>query len=343
MPLTAEQRIRGALLGAVVADAATRPLHWIYDAALLQALLEEREHPEFWPQSRSPFYTLPTGSVSAYADTTLLMLRTLEETDGELDLERFVANAEAWFGPGSPYALSYARRESNFTEGESRQWKGAIEGPWLHQCMRSLLENQGSGVVPTGMPNADETDGWMAALPILLLHREDPEVWTQVEQVIRSLAHSEVCARQGRLMGRVLNSAFEGAEQPVEEVLQQLTASGEEEDLQAMLRFVLDHRDQPHEAFVEQVGKACSYPGTLQGALHAFLTSSSYEQSVRKTIAAGGCNCSRANQVGALWGAWQGPGCISQAWIRSTPAAQEVERICDELLDVQSVTGNASV
>jgi len=35
------ERIRGAILGAAVADAASRPLHWIYDREKMESLLKK--------------------------------------------------------------------------------------------------------------------------------------------------------------------------------------------------------------------------------------------------------------------------------------------------------------
>ena len=45
-------------------------------------------------------------------------------------------------------------------------------------------------------------------------------------------------------------------------------------------------------------GRPCYNPGSFLGALHAVLSSQSYPEAVRKTIIAGGCNCSRAFFIG---------------------------------------------
>ena len=55
-------RIAWAILGATVADAASRPLHWIYDREKMESLLKTRFQPEFWPTSESSFYTFPAGA-----------------------------------------------------------------------------------------------------------------------------------------------------------------------------------------------------------------------------------------------------------------------------------------
>ena len=84
------QRIRGAILGAAVANAASRPLHWIYDREKIESLLKTGFQPEFWPTSESPFYTLPTGAHSSYFDTTVVMLRVLGENGGTFNPSIFL-------------------------------------------------------------------------------------------------------------------------------------------------------------------------------------------------------------------------------------------------------------
>ena len=85
------QKNRAILLGAAVADAAARPLHWIYDAQKLNKLTAGTTSLEFWPNSESPFYNLPTGSNSAYFDLTLVMLRSLQKNSGLFEPEIFMA------------------------------------------------------------------------------------------------------------------------------------------------------------------------------------------------------------------------------------------------------------
>ena len=45
-------------LGATVADAATRPLHWVYDPKNLKKYIKGKKEIAFLKKSRSPFYQL---------------------------------------------------------------------------------------------------------------------------------------------------------------------------------------------------------------------------------------------------------------------------------------------
>ena len=51
-------------LGATVADAAARPLHWVYDKKKLNSYIKGKKDIAFFKQNRSPFYSIKTGEVS---------------------------------------------------------------------------------------------------------------------------------------------------------------------------------------------------------------------------------------------------------------------------------------
>ena len=73
---------------------------------------------------------------------------------------------------------------------------------------------------------------------------------------------------------------------------------------------------------VRKLGMACSYPGTFNGSIHSIINSTNYKQAILKTIKAGGCNCSRANFVGAYYSALKGLDSIPRSWILKTTAAK---------------------
>ena len=94
---------------------------------------------------------------------------------------------------------------------------------------------------------------------------------------------------------------------------------------------VISASEVDHSDFVQQVGKACRYSGTFQGALHAVLKASSYEEGVRLSILAGGCNCSRSIQVGSLLGAIHGEEKIPKEWLDKTDSVAEIQNIVGKL------------
>ena len=57
------------------------------------------------------------------------------------------------------------------------------------------------------------------------------------------------------------------------------------------------------------------------------ITSKSFKTAVIKTIKAGGCNCSRANFVGAYFAAYKGMKDIPQDWIKKTNPAKSIIKL----------------
>ena len=90
------------------------------------------------------------------------------------------------------------------------------------------------------------------------------------------------------------------------------------------IKKVLRLKNQNHIQVVKKLGKACSYPGTFMGSIHAIITSTSYKSAIIKTIKAGGCNCSRANFTGAYFAALKGVKSIPLQWIKKTKASKEI-------------------
>ena len=70
----------------------------------------------------------------------------------------------------------------------------------------------------------------------------------------------------------------------------------------------------------------------FQGALHTFETADNFAQTIRQTIKAGGCNCSRALFAGALAGAKYGLNGIPVPWLQKTTQANDVLELAIEVL-----------
>jgi len=77
---------------------------------------------------------------------------------------------------------------------------------------------------------------------------------------------------------------------------------------------------------VQSFGKACPDPGNFQSALLAILTAGTYSEGIRRNILGGGCNCSRANFIGAALGAAYGlgePNGVPLEWVERTDKGVE--------------------
>ena len=68
-------------LGATVADAAARPLHWVYDQKKLSNYIKGKKDFSFLKKNKSPFYNIKTGEVSGYNKIGQVMFETLIENN----------------------------------------------------------------------------------------------------------------------------------------------------------------------------------------------------------------------------------------------------------------------
>ena len=162
-------RAVAAMVGACVADAAARPFHWLYDtdklAATVAANSERRLRPEFWPESCSPFYSLPTGRNSCYNDLALVSLRALlsshTSTDGaHFDAARHREQMLSMFGECTEYAAAFARRQTAYDPVRRLEERQPVDGPWQQGAVASFLAR-------TNNAASRESDGFVTALPLI--------------------------------------------------------------------------------------------------------------------------------------------------------------------------------
>ena len=122
-------------LGATVADAATRPLHWVYDPKKLKKYIKGKKEIAFLKKNKSPFYNIKTGNVSGYNDVGQVMLKTLLSSKKKTNvLKNFKKNVIKNFGPGSNYWKNLKLRKKY----KKVKWKKPMNGPWIHQNILEL-------------------------------------------------------------------------------------------------------------------------------------------------------------------------------------------------------------
>nr|XP_054755327.1 crystallin J1A-like [Lytechinus pictus] len=132
-----ESRAAGAIVGSFIADAATLPVHWVYNQELLASEVAKHATPEFIPNSICPFYQIPTGKNSAYGDHLYVLLKSVVENRG-FNENAYKEGLKAMFGPGS--AFDYERPSSG----------GPAQGPYLHGSMKKFLQNLAQNQENTG-------------------------------------------------------------------------------------------------------------------------------------------------------------------------------------------------
>ena len=117
---------------------------------------------------------------------------------------------------------------------------------------------------------------------------------------------------------------MKGEKSPVNTFVKKYGKNRYFKDVATNIKKVLRLKNHNHTKVVKKFGKACSYPGTFMGSIHAMITSNNYKSAIIKTIKAGGCNCSRANFVGAYFAAYKGLKNIPPPWIKKTFSAKNI-------------------
>ena len=304
-------------LGATVADAAARPLHWVYDPKKLKKYIKGKKNITFLKKNKSPFYSIKTGNVSGYNDVGQVMFKTLASTKKKSDiLKNFKKNIIKNFGPGSAYWRNLKLRRKY----KKIKWKKPMNGPWIHQNILETIQNIKSKKNTTGGTKVNESDGYCAALPYFLYNNSEKEL----KKVIKSVANSKTNETYALAKLKIINFANKGDKNAVHFFVKKYKKNKYFREVVRNIKKVIRFKKHNHIEVVKKFGKACSYPGTFMGSIHAIITSKNYKTAVIKTIKAGGCNCSRANFVGAYFAATNGVKNIPLQWINKTKSAKSI-------------------
>ena len=306
-------------LGATVADAAARPLHWVYDPKKLNSYIKNQKDIAFLKKNRCPFYNIKTGNVSGYNDVGQVMFRSLIEAKNQFEiLKIFKKNILKNFGPGSKYWKNLNLRKKY----KKIKWTKPMTGPWIHQNIMETIKNIKSKKNITGGKKVNESDGFCAVLPYYLY---DQKI-SNVKKVIKSVANTKISEQYALAKLEIIKLAADGTKDPVRSFVKENNSNKYFKDVVLNLKKIIRDAQKPHIQTVNKYGKACSYPGTFLGSIHAILNSKNYKSAIIKLIKAGGCNCSRANFVGAYFAALNGLKDIPLNWIKKTIPAKKILR-----------------
>ena len=305
-------------LGATVADAAARPLHWVYNQKKLLTHIKGKKDFTFLKDNKSPFYNIKTGKVSGYNEVGQVMFRTLVEGHEDIE-ERFKKNITKNFGPGSVYWKNLKLRAKY---KKVKDWRGIIKGPWIHQNIIETVKNIKTKKKLTGGTKVNESDGYCAALPYFLYGHN----FNSLKKIISTVTVSKISLKYALAKFHLIDLALKGAKHPINEFIKKFKKNSYFKSVVEDIRYVKRLKSKPHSIVVKKLGMACSYPGTFNSSIHSIINSTSYKSAILKTIKAGGCNCSRVNFIGAYFVALKGIDSIPKSWIKKTDPAKKILR-----------------
>ena len=303
-------------LGATVADAAARPLHWVYNQKKLLTYIKGKQDFTFLKKNKSPFYNIKTGKVSGYNEVGQVMFKTLVEGHRDIE-ERFKKNITKNFGPGSIYWKNLNLRAKY---RKVKDWRGIIKGPWIHQNIIETVRNIKSKKKLTGGKKVNESDGYCAALPYFLYGYNLKDV----KKIISTVTVSKISLKYALAKFYLIDLALKGCKDPINEFMKIFKKNSYFKSVVEDMKKVKRLKSKPHPLVVKKLGMACSYPGTFNSSIHSIINSTNYKGAILKTIKAGGCNCSRVNFIGAYFAALKGLGTIPKSWIKKTDLAKKI-------------------
>ena len=303
-------------LGATVADAAARPLHWVYNQKKLLTYIKGKQDFTFLKKNKSPFYNIKTGKVSGYNEVGQVMFKTLVESHQNIE-ERFKKNIIKNFGPGSIYWKNLNLRAKY---RKVKDWRGIIKGPWIHQNIIETVRNIKSKKKLTGGKKVNESDGYCAALPYFLYGYN----FKDVKKIISTVTVSKISLKYALAKFYLIDLALKGCKDPINEFMKIFKKNSYFKSVVEDMKNVKRLKSKPHSLVVKKLGMACSYPGTFNSSIHSIINSTNYKGAILKTIKAGGCNCSRVNFIGAYFAALKGINTIPKSWIRKTDLAKKI-------------------
>ena len=303
-------------LGATVADAATRPLHWVYDPKKLKKYIKGKKEIAFLKKNRSPFYNIKTGKVSGYNEVGQVMFRTLVEGHENIE-ERFKKNITKNFGPGSVYWKNLNLRAKY---RKVKDWRGIIKGPWIHQNIIETVKNIKAKKKFTGGIKVNESDGYCAALPYFLYGYD----FNSLKKIISTITVSKISLKYALAKFNLIDLALKGSKDPINDFSKKFKKNSYFKSVVDDIERVKRLKSKPHAIAVKKLGMACSYPGTFNSSIHSIINSINYKGAILRTIKAGGCNCSRVNFIGAYFAALKGVDTIPKSWIKKTDSAKKI-------------------
>ena len=303
-------------LGATVADAAARPLHWVYNQKKLLTYIKGKKDFTFLTKNKSPFYNIKTGKVSGYNEVGQVMFKTLVEGHENIE-ERFKKNITKNFGPGSEYWKNLNLRAKY---RKVKDWRGIIKGPWIHQNIIETVKNIKTKKKLTGGAKVNESDGYCAALPYFLYGCD----LNSLKKIISTVTVSKVSLKYALAKFYLIDLALKGAKNPINEFLKKFKKNSYFKSVVDDIKRVKRLKSKPHAKVVKKLGMACSYPGTFNSSIHSIINSTNYKNAILGTIKAGGCNCSRVNFIGAYFAALKGVNSIPKSWIKKTDRAKKI-------------------
>jgi ADP-ribosylglycohydrolase len=317
--ITVEDRLRGAVWGQFVGDAAALGTHWIYDLEELQQLYPDGINGFEAPKEGHYHFGKKPGDQTHYGDGALVLLESLAK-EGRFDPKSFGRSFVEAFRPDvySGY-IDYATR-------------GTLENFQAFAASNPLEAFDFQQGADDDQPAAASR---LAALTVL--YWDDPSLLTVVEQATRVCQNKDQTVAYMKFNALLLSELFQRRDVHTALRLAEEQTIAVEPRLGQEIRRQI--REAQHESLNEVVeatlalGQACPLAQSFPSAIHALLKHpDDFESAVLATLRAGGDNAGRASMLGAWLGAHLGIAGIPKNWRVKLSRADRISQALEKIL-----------
>jgi ADP-ribosyl-[dinitrogen reductase] hydrolase len=301
-----EERLRGAIWGQFIGDAAALGTHWIYDLTEMEKLYPGGVNGFESPQPGHYHYGKEPGDQTHYGDGALVLLESIAK-EGRFDAKAF--------------GRSFVERFQEYPGYIDNATRGTLEN------YRAFIENQpGKAFGFQQGADDDHLAGGSRLASLVARYWKDRNLLGLAEQATRVCQNNATAIAYMKFNALLLAELFRGRD--VHTALNRV----EEQIVSVEPQLGQELRRKSREALEETVnevieatlsfGQSCPLPRSFPSAIHALLKhTDDFEIAILATLRAGGDNAGRAAMLGGWLGARRGLGGIPKAWrIRLTNA-----------------------
>jgi ADP-ribosyl-[dinitrogen reductase] hydrolase len=301
-----EDRLRGAIWGQFIGDAAALGTHWIYDLAEMEKLYPGGANGFETPQPGHCHFGKEPGDQTHYGDGALVLLESIA-SEGRFNAKAFGRSFVERFSTYSGYL-------DNATQGTLENYRAFVE----NHPAEDFEFQQGA--------DDDHLASGSRLASLVARYWNDPDLLARTEQATRVCQNNAIAIAYMKFNALLLEELFRGRD------VHTALHSVEEQIVSVEPRFGRELRHKSRQALEETVnevieatlsfGQSCPLTHSFPSSLHALLKhTDDFETAILATLRAGGDNAGRAAMLGGWLGARRGLGGIPKAWrIRLTNA-----------------------
>ena len=317
--VTTEARLRGAVWGQFVGDAAALGTHWIYDLSELAARFPDGIFGFEAPAAGDFHESKKPGDQTHYGDGALVLLESMAEHGG-FNPRAFGNRFVEIFGSSDyPGYLDWA------TKGTLKNYTRFTES-----------NPSGDYDFQQGADDAEPATASRLA-GLVVRYWRVPNLPATIESLTRVCQNNRRAIGYMKFHGLLLVELFLGRDVPdalenaivgVGPLAPKLSA-----ELHQQTQKALAETGKEVTEATSEFGQACPLPQSFPSALHAFLKhGNNFETAILATLRAGGDNAGRGAMLGSWLGAHLGIDAIPREWRTRLTAAPRISAALDKIL-----------